>query len=77
MDELTTPTGGVSVQKPRSNVYTVMLVLALLAIIIGCVFLYLEIQEYGGDIYGPAASLSTGLSTAIATGSSMTFSQAT
>ncbi len=51
------------VRKPKANVYTVMLVLALLAIIMGCVFLYLEIQEYQGKINlppvqvrGPAAA---------------------
>ena len=49
---------GVSVQKPGSNVYTVMLLIALVALIIGCVLLYLEIDSYGGfgAIRGPAAS---------------------
>jgi hypothetical protein len=41
---------GPVVRKPRSNVYTVMLVLSLLAILVGCLFLYLEIQYYDGKI---------------------------
>ena len=49
---------GVHVQKPGSNVYTVMLLVALVALVIGCVMLYLEIDSYGGfgAIRGPAAS---------------------
>jgi len=39
---------GVVVQKSRADVYTVMLALSLLAICIGCLFLYLEIGTYGG-----------------------------
>ncbi len=39
---------GVQVQKPQSNVYTVMLLISLVALIIGCVLLYLEIDAYGG-----------------------------
>ncbi len=39
---------GVHVQKPGSNVYTVMLLVALVALVIGCVLLYLEIDSYGG-----------------------------
>ncbi len=44
-------------RKPDTDVYTIMLVLSLVAILIGCVFLYLEIQEYGGQINGPTAHL--------------------
>ncbi len=39
---------GVQVQKPQSNVYTVMLLISLVALIVGCVLLYLEIDAYGG-----------------------------
>ena len=39
---------GVVVQKPASNIYTVLLILALLALVVGCVLLYLEIQALGG-----------------------------
>lgn len=37
---------GVIVDKPKTNVYTMMLLIALLAMIIGCIFLYLEWAEY-------------------------------
>ena len=56
---------GVLVQKPKTNVYTVMLVLSLVAIIIGCIFLYAEINRYRQDPNAappegaPAASMRT------------------
>lgn len=42
------PPRGVLVKKQPTNVYTVMLMVSLLAMIIGCVFLGLELAEYGG-----------------------------
>ena len=38
---------GVIVEKPRSNIYTVMLILSLLAICTACVLLWLELSSYG------------------------------
>lgn len=50
-----------SVLSKRSpwNVYTVLLVIALLALLIGNIVLWLEISEYGGfgNIKGSSASL--------------------
>ncbi|MBN1853910.1 MAG: hypothetical protein JW829_14350 [Pirellulales bacterium] len=40
--------GGVLVPKPKSSIYTVLLILSVIALVIACVFLYLEISEYGG-----------------------------
>ncbi len=34
-------------QKPRVNIYTIMLVLAFFAIVVACVVLWLELKEYG------------------------------
>ena len=34
-------------QKPRSNVYTMMLILSLAAIVTSCVVLYLYLDQYG------------------------------
>jgi len=48
-------TNGTS-RKPQPDVYTLMLVLALLAIIIGTVFLYLETKDYGSPPYKGASS---------------------
>jgi hypothetical protein len=47
---------GVFVEKPRADIYTVLLVVALVAILFGCLFLYLEILQYGGisAVKGPA-----------------------
>ena len=38
----------VLVKKPQLNVYTVMLIVALLSLMLACLFLWLEISEYGG-----------------------------
>ena len=37
---------GVFVQKQRANVYTVLLVLALMEIVVGCLCLYLQMNVY-------------------------------
>jgi hypothetical protein len=37
---------GVFVQKQRANVYSMMLILSLMFIMIGCLFLYLEMNSY-------------------------------
>jgi nitrogen fixation-related uncharacterized protein len=39
----------VAVEKPRFNVYTMMLVVSLLAVMIGCLFLYGELSQYDFD----------------------------
>lgn len=44
-----TPTQqGVLVQKPRTSIYSVLLIVASLALFIGCALLYLELYRYGG-----------------------------
>lgn len=47
---------GVIVRKPKLDVYTVLLVISLLAISIGCLLLWLEIGEYRRQIKGPTAA---------------------
>ena len=42
--------GGVAVQKQKSGVYTVLLALSLIAILVGCGFLYAMIQRYEGKL---------------------------
>ncbi len=39
-----------SVLKKKSalNIYTMLLIIALISLVLGCVFLWLEISEYGG-----------------------------
>jgi len=44
----------VIVQKPKTNIYTVMLMISLVAMLMACLFLYLEIGQYGG--FGGAGS---------------------
>ena len=38
---------GVYVDRPGFNIYTMMLVLAFLALVTGSVFMYLELYDYG------------------------------
>ena len=38
--------GGVVVEKPPANIYTAMLIVSLVAVIIGCVCLYAEMNAY-------------------------------
>jgi hypothetical protein len=40
------PTRGVVVEKPKANIYTVMLSLAFVALLIGCLMLYFEMNAY-------------------------------
>lgn len=47
---------GVYVEKPKTNIYTVLLALALLALIIACIFLLLEMNRYEFDRRAPSAS---------------------
>ncbi len=42
--------------KPRADLYTVVLIVALLALIVGTVFLYLETKDYGSPPYQGAPS---------------------
>ncbi|TWT32331.1 hypothetical protein KOR34_40940 [Posidoniimonas corsicana] len=39
---------GVLVQKPKTNIYTVMLIIAFLSMLFGCLFLYLELSRFSG-----------------------------
>ena len=41
---------GVYVQKPKADIYTVMLAIALVAILVACVCLFLEMRAYNYDI---------------------------
>jgi hypothetical protein len=40
------PSRSVMVEKPKANIYTVLLSLSLVAILIGCLCLYLEMRAY-------------------------------
>ena len=39
---------GITQRKQRANIYTVLLIVSLVALLAGCLFLWLEISEYGG-----------------------------
>lgn len=48
---------GIVVQKPKTDVYTWLLLVALFAVIMACVCLYIEFGvRYGGDINATGAS---------------------
>ena len=44
-------------RKPKADVLTVLLVLGLVAIITGCILLYLEVADYGTEAYSRAESV--------------------
>lgn len=48
-------------RKPKPDLYTVLLVLALIAVIIGIVFLYLEMQLYEFKFQGGPSVVMTGV----------------
>ena len=50
MSPLDSNNPGVVVQKPKSDVYTTMLFLSLIAIVIACLCLWLEMRSYNMDI---------------------------
>lgn len=41
------PIGGPA-RKPKTSIYTLFLVIALVALLTGCLFLWLEIKRFGG-----------------------------
>ena len=51
------PSGG-PYSKPRADLYTVLLVVALLALIAGTVFLFVEVKDYGSPPYQGAPPVS-------------------
>ena len=55
--DLTDINRGVVVQKPKSDVYTWLLLVALFAIILACICLWIEFGvRYGGDINATGAA---------------------
>lgn len=58
---------GVLRSKPKTSIYTMLLLLALLALLLGCLFLYLEINQYGGfgAVKGKVSSLISPLTCAV------------
>lgn len=49
----TDPTRGIAVQKPKADIYTFMLGVALVAILMAILFLCLEMQRYDWKIEVP------------------------
>ena len=45
---------GVLVRRPRTTIYTVMLLITLLALVISCLLMVLELAQYGFQIKPPA-----------------------
>ena len=45
---------GVLVRKPQTTIYTVLLLIALVAIVLSCLLLVLELAQYGFQFKPPA-----------------------
>ena len=43
-------------RKPRADIYTLLLAIALVALIIACVFAYMELKDYGTSPFSGAPS---------------------
>ena len=46
--ESVSPAPTVLKKKPQMTVYTVLLIIALISLLLACLFLFLELNEYGG-----------------------------
>jgi len=46
-------------KKSALNIYTVLLIISLVALLLGCLFLWLEMKEYGGfgAVKGPVGAI--------------------
>ncbi len=42
------PMGGAAGRKPKTSIYTLLLLVALIALLVGCLFMWLEIKRFGG-----------------------------
>lgn len=47
--DLTSQPRTLVVQKPKSNIYTALLGIAALSLLVGCIFLAIEITRYAAD----------------------------
>jgi hypothetical protein len=47
-DFVATPAIRVVAPKPRMTIYSALLIIALIAMLVACLFLYLEIRRHGG-----------------------------
>jgi hypothetical protein len=46
--DFTMPPVGGAIRKPKTSIYTLLLLIALVALLTGCLFLWLEIKRFGG-----------------------------
>ena len=46
--DFTMPPVGGAIRKPKTSIYTLLLLIALVALLTGCFFLWLEIKRFGG-----------------------------
>lgn len=53
----TEPRPGLYVAKPRPDIYTVLLIAALVALVVACVCLYLELSAYEWTTTAPRAQI--------------------
>ena len=52
---------GVIKQKPKTSIYTMLLLISLICLLLGVIFLWLEVNQYGGlfNVKGKVSTLST------------------
>lgn len=57
-DFVMSPAVAVSGRKPKTSIYTVLLIIALLALLIGCLTMWLEIKQLEGTFGGVRGKVS-------------------
>ena len=58
LPDLTDPNRGLVVQKPRADIYTWLLLVALFALFLACTFLAMELNRYNWDLKASGARAS-------------------
>lgn len=55
-------------RKPKTSIYTLLLIISLVALLTGCIFLYLEIKRFGGfgNVRGTVQAVRAPASTSLA-----------
>ena len=55
LPDLTDPNRGLAVHKPKADIYTWLLLVALVALILACTFLAMELNRYNWDFKAAGA----------------------
>jgi len=66
LDSSSSEPRGVLVRRPRTSIYTMLLLVALLALVLGCLMLLIELYSYDFQ-FKPSGNLRASIAPAVAT----------